>query len=387
MCQITQKGMKKFILFVFFFCLTTATYSFGYVNRIAFNKVLNERDHDLYILSSDRVLGLSPLYHIFHKTDELAVFHYVPDQTIYQDPYITSTTTNNHWIQLVMSDSEKVTINIEVQGMPLQKNSVDIINMEADYAYRDGNLFLTIHKTNQKGMVIFNGNEKDPLFIFVDKPIIKSDENNSQSFEGYHRGNFILPQSIQKVNIPLGSYFVGTIYSDHDFEVSGHGIISQEGTKHSKYVTGANNPIKCNIIAGGNAKMKINNITSIEPAMYHFWAWPGKDCEYESVKAFSFQYETDAFIGTRITNCFTKVNDDNVKLYLSDIIVRNLTVYMQGNGSVFQFGWGDYGSRSNILVENITLLRDLNLKDIRYVRSFINWKVPIKKNVISDVIF
>jgi len=200
--KIKRIGIEATLFLILLFIIKIG-YPIEYTSRQYFQEVLNQRDQDSTISCSERVLGLSSMYRIFCGIDELAVYNYFPDQSINQDLYITSTITNNHWIQLVMQEGEITTLKIEVKETKLQAQQVQLINMLADSNYRDGHLFLTIRKTNQKGMIVFNGIEKEPLFIFVDTPITRYDEKNSKRFEGYHRGNYILPEAVQKVYIPL----------------------------------------------------------------------------------------------------------------------------------------------------------------------------------------
>lgn len=349
--------------------------AFNYVKKEEFSSVIKARDKDSFISPDKRVLALSDLYSVYVNNEEVAVFNYYKNEKLIDESYILQTTTNNHWIQLVADGDEKISLKIKVKGLDLSDGMISLQGLECDASVENGYAIINIDKSNQRGMIIFDGNEEEPFFIFIDTPIDYTAEN-VVVFKGYNRGNYVLPQSINIVVLPLGSYYVGNIRSNHDFKVIGHGIISQEGILHSSYEEGDDNALKCNISSDNKAKMQINGITSIEPSLYQFWAWPCDGIKYEQVKCFGFQYESDSFIGQEIIDCFSKANDDHIKLYHSNIVVKNLTTYLQGNGNVFQFGWGNYGSRENIDIDGVILLRDLNKSNLAHVRSFINWRKP-----------
>lgn len=382
----------KLLLVLAFFSLCHPIIGADYVTKLDFQNLLSERDRDRSLHDSLKVFGLSDLYSVHVDNKDIAVYSYYKNHHIISLDYIWKTTTNNHWIQLALGETESKTIEISCsKNANLSKSNTEIVGLDGmPISFVNNKLVLTIEGgRTRRGMVIIDGNESEPLFIFIDPHIDRSKGDSTIVFEGYHKGTYVVPPSINKIVIPLGAYYRGNIVSDHDIEVSGLGIISQEGIKHTAYESGKDNAIKCNISVGGdNNKMVINGITSIEPAMYHFWVWPGHGTEYRNVKSFSFLYETDAYIGTLMQDCFSKVNDDHVKLYMSDIQVEKLYVYQQGNGHVFQFGWGNYGSRSNIHVEDVTVFRDLNrLEECKYVRSFINWRKPDVPLTIKDVTF
>ena len=363
-----------------------------YVLRSDFEKVLKARDADASLDDSLKVFRLSELYSAYIDGKELAVYNYYKNKAVIRLGYIWNTTTNNHWIQLALGENEEKVLELilnQENGMAPHRTKVEGLK-GSSVSFVGNKLRLSVKGgMAQRGMIVVDGNESEPLFIFVDAPQTVSASDSAVVLDGYHKGTYKVPPSVNRISIPLGAYYRGNIISDHDIQVDGLGIISQEGIKHSGYEKDEDNPFKCNVAVRGNdTRMKITGVTSIEPAMYHFWVWPGNGTVYEGVKAFSFLYETDAYIGSQILDCFSKVNDDNVKLYISDIKVERLSTYLQGNGHTFQFGWGNYGSRKNIRVKDITVFRDLNnQKECKYVRSFINWRKPDVPNVIEDVCF
>lgn len=357
-----------------------------------FESVLQERERDVSLNDSLKVFRLSRWYAARMDGNELAVFNYYKNKSVINIDYIWNTTTNNHWIQLALQTGEKKQLDVYLtEAWGKSPHRVEVEGLDASAVSLSGNkLSLTLEGgVPQRVMLVVDGNEAEPLFVFVDAPLALAASDSTVVFDGYHAGTYVVPPSINRIHIPLGAYYRGNIISDHDIQVSGLGIISQEGIKHSSYEKGEDNPFKCNVgVRGENTRMEITGLTSIEPAMYHFWVWPGYGTTYQGVKSFSFLYETDAYIGTGITDCFSKVNDDHVKLYISGIRVERLSVYQQGNGHVFQFGWGNYGSRKNIRVRDVMAFRDLNNhNECRYVRSFINWRKPDYPNVIEDVCF
>lgn len=364
----------------------------NYVTKNDFEKILTERNNDKSLDDSLKVFGISQLYKAFVDREEIVVFNYYKNSNVIKKNYIWETTTNNHWVQLVLEKGENIVLEISCHGdKRISQSKTKIVGMDGEIiSFTDNKMIIKVKGgTTRRGMVIINGNESEPLFVFIDEPIGFTKTDSTMVFEGYNNGTYVVPSYINKIHIPLGAYYRGNIISEHDIEILGMGIISQEGIKHTSYEEGEDNPIKCNVsVRGDKTKMKIKGITSIEPAMYHFWVWPGYGTVYEDVKSFSFLYETDAYIGSDIIDCFSKVNDDHIKLYISDIRVKRFYTYLQGNGHSFQFGWGNYGSRKKIRVNDVTVYRDLNnLSECKYVRSFINWRKPDFPNIIEDVCF
>lgn len=392
MCDYCKnKSLKFSILLVLLFQIQNII-GINYVLKNDFEKILAERNNDLSLDDSLKVFGISNLYKANVDEEEIVVFNYYKNSNVIQNNYIWRTTTNNHWIQLVLGNNEDKVLELSLCDEAfISPSNTKVVGMDGiPISFENNKMIIKITGgVTRRGMVIINGNENEPLFVFVDEPVDFIKTDSTVVFEGYNKGTYIVPSSIKKIHIPLGSYYRGNIISQHDIEVSGMGIISQEGIKHTSYEEGEDNPIKCNVsVRGENTKMKVIGLTSIEPAMYHFWVWPGYGTVYDRVKSFSFLYETDAYIGTDIVDCFSKVNDDHVKLYISNIKVERFYTYMQGNGHSFQFGWGDYGSRRNIRINDVIVYRDLNnLNECKYVRSFINWRKPDFPNIIEDVCF
>lgn len=382
----------KFLLILFLELQLQDIMCKNYVTKNEFKKILKDRNEDISLNDSLKVFNISQLYTVYVDNEEIAVYNYYKNRNIIKNDYIWETTTNNHWIQLSLGKDEEMTLKVSCNGnQQISESNTKIIGMDGmPILFIDNKMIIKVEGgTTRRGMVIINDNENEPLFVFIDKPVDFVKTDSTVIFEGYNKGTYIVPSSINKIHIPLGSYYRGNIISNHDIEVSGMGIISQEGIKHTSYKNEEDNPIKCNLsVRGEKTKMKVQGITSIEPAMYHFWVWPGYGTIYKNVKSFSFLYETDAYIGSHIIDCFSKVNDDHIKLYISNIKVDGFYTYLQGNGHSFQFGWGDYGSRKNIRVKDVIVYRDLNnLSECKFIRSFINWRKPDVPNIIENVCF
>lgn len=387
-----KNGCLKFTILFIMLLQIHDVIGTNYISKKDFEKVLSERNKDTSLNDSLKVFDISKKYKAYVGDEEIVVFNYYKNSNVIKNNYIWETTTNNHWVQLILdNDEDKVLEILSYDGREISSSNTKVVGMDSiPISFKNNKMIIKLTGgITRRGMIIINGNENEPFFVFVDKPVDFIKTDSTIVFEGYNKGTYIVPSSINKIHIPLGSYYRGNIISNHDIEVSGFGIISQEGIKHTSYEEGEDNPIKCNVsVRGEKTKMKVNGITSIEPAMYHFWVWPGYRTVYERVKSFSFLFETDAYIGTDIIDCFSKVNDDHVKLYISDIRVERLYTYLQGNGHSFQFGWGDYGSRKNIKISDVIVYRDLNnLSECKYVRSFINWRKPDFSNIIEDVCF
>ena len=86
----------------------------------------------------------------------------------------------------------------------------------------------------------------------------------------------------------------------------------------------------------------------------------GDHCTVRNVKMISWWFSTDGvMLGThgRIEDCFFKVNDDAVKLYLSDQVVRRCTFWQMENGAPFQISWNMPGRNRGFRVSDCDIIR------------------------------
>ena len=122
----------------------------------------------------------------------------------------------------------------------------------------------------------------------------------------------------------------------------------------------------------------IEGIVLIEPNGYCLTVHYRLNGKVKNVKCLAFRYSTDGVGSTlygTVQNCFFKVNDDGLKLYLSHSIYEDITIFLQNNGAAFQITWNmentPIGTFKNVLVRRVDVIRTVPAIQIRG-RSIIN---------------
>lgn len=90
----------------------------------------------------------------------------------------------------------------------------------------------------------------------------------------------------------------------------------------------------------GGGRNLVEGVTFTDPV--HFCLSVDDDSVVRGVQCFGWWYTTDGvYAGPRsvVEDCFFKVNDDTVKLYASDLVVRRCRIWQQTNGAPFQLTW------------------------------------------------
>jgi polygalacturonase len=205
----------------------------------------------------------------------------------------------------------------------------------------------------QKGIVI-----DDPLLIFAN-PLEtnvpeKGDPNVIRFEDGYHEigDKYVIP-SHKKVYISGGAYIKGQFFSDNvaDVSITGRGILSGEDypartADHMIVLRNAQNTY-------------LEGITIIHAPRYMI-AISGTKSHIDNVKMMGWWFSTDGISAgenTVIENCFFKINDDAIKLYSSNTVVRNNVIWQMENGAVFMISWNGSRDFGNCQVVNNDVIR------------------------------
>lgn len=224
----------------------------------------------------------------------------------------------------------------------------------------DGKAHLSLYAPNRYLYLIINDDRENPLFIFVDpleeSPPGEEDDGVLYFGPGVHDigKDFVFPEDKQTIYLALGSYVTGSILADgrSDISVRGRGILSGEGYGLDSEVNAAIH------FKGQGTNQLIEGITSIRPLKYHLIS--RGTLHTKNVKCLSYNNTTDGIVAgdnSLTENCFFKVNDDVIKLYYDNQIVRDIVVYHQTNSPVLEFGWAGQASQ-NSLVERIDIVQD-----------------------------
>lgn len=205
----------------------------------------------------------------------------------------------------------------------------------------------------QKGIVIDH-----PLLIFanpLEKDIpLATDPNVIRFDDGYHEigQKYIVPAG-KKIYISGGAYIKGQFYADkgHNISISGRGILS-----------GENYPARTAdhmIVLRNASKTLIEGITIIHAPRYMI-AVSGDSSQISNVKMLGWWFSTDGISSgenSLIEHCFFKVNDDAVKVYSSNMIVRNNVIWQMENGAPFMISWNGSRDFGNCHIINNDIIR------------------------------
>ncbi|MCG8701911.1 MAG: hypothetical protein MI922_27905, partial [Bacteroidales bacterium] len=283
-------------------------------------------------------------------------------------------TDYNHWTGFSFSDKVMVKVIVQSNGRkikscwvhPYPKNIIpkvnkDTISFEISEA---GQYFVRIlfegDKLGTPGERQGSFGYENPLFIFADPPetyipdtndnntlvipkglttdkiraLINSNEEKSTIYfkEGAeHRlGEKFVAKSNTTYYIPGGAYVIGNFIGDNlnNIKIIGRGIISL--VNYPRH--GSSKSMDWNLIyfTGDGANQYIEGITFTNPS--HFCVLSRGEMHLNWCKMFGWYVQTDGFgggDGSKVENTFMKVMDDNVKLYSSNNVIRNLVIYKQ----------------------------------------------------------
>ncbi len=224
----------------------------------------------------------------------------------------------------------------------------------------NGKGYLTLDAPNRYVYAVVNDNEEQPLFLFIDPLEVDPPSDGDEGVLYYGPGihdigmNFTIPENIDTVYLALGSYVRGSIVAEgrSDITVRGRGILTGE-------TYGLDTEVNAAVHFKGNGSGQlIEGITSIRPIKYHIIS--KGTLLTRNVKCLSYNNTTDGIVAgeNSITeHSFFKVNDDVIKLYYDNQIVRDIVVYNQTNSPVIEFGWSGQNSK-NSLVQRIDIVQD-----------------------------
>lgn len=228
---------------------------------------------------------------------------------------------------------------------------------------KEGKAFLALHSPNRYLYLIINDDKKHPLFLFVDPleedPPLEGDEGVLYFGPGIHDigKNYIFPEDKHTVYIALGAYVRGSLFAEDrsNISVRGRGMLSGEGYGLDSEVNAAVH------FSGNGTHQVLEGITSIRPVKYHIISRGA--LHTKNVKCLSYNNTTDGIVSgpNSITEySFFKVNDDVIKLYYDNQIIRDIVVYHQTNSPVLEFGWSGQSSH-NSLVQRVDIIQDETL--------------------------
>jgi len=103
----------------------------------------------------------------------------------------------------------------------------------------------------------------------------------------------------------------------------------------------------------------IEGITLINAPHYNI-QMAGRNNTVRNVKMISWYFSTDGVstgLDGVVEDCFFKVNDDAIKLYFSNMVVRDCVIWQLENGAPFQISWNMPVDHSGFHVSNCDVIR------------------------------
>lgn len=204
----------------------------------------------------------------------------------------------------------------------------------------------------QEGVVVDH-----PMLIFADPPETKipdrKDPNVIWFGPGVHElGDNYRIHSNQTIYIECGAYVKARFVADgaENVRILGRGILSGEQfpVRSTGFLVNLRNTN--NLIIDGVTVVHAPSHNIVCTGFNHLVRW---------VKVMGWWFSTDGInVGDNglVEHCFTKVNDDAIRLYDDNSMARHCVIWQMENGSPFQIGWGG-GDARNFYAKDIDIIR------------------------------
>lgn len=289
-----------------------------------------------------------------------------------------------------------VTIRVSLQdGTKLTSKNIGLVNKTykgVTSSYKDGSLLIKVCQPMKQLMVRMPDDKANPLMIHVDpheNPAIPAGAK-VVTFDGGENGKiheqtadwdrYTAPNDVDVIVIEDGALFKGTIHTESDRQtpltVQGNGMII------CRYTSKPSNDVKMkfNALELTHGKgHQIYGLTFVNGR--HFAIRVSPEAIAQNIKIYGYRPNNDGIVAgadSVIKNSFFKCNDDHIKVYYPNLLVRDCVFYEQFNGAIFQMAWNKLDPGDNCLIENIEVLEweancgDPDVRSGGIARSFIN---------------
>ncbi|GEC72621.1 Glycosyl hydrolase family 49 [Flavobacterium flevense] len=272
--------------------------------------------------------------------------------------HVTNNSKSTSWSSFSFEGKVKVRVTMLqekvrfAQVLPRKENiNVEIINKHT--------IEFEISKAGQYSIEFESGIFiKHPLLLFANPLEVavpnKTDSNVIYFEPGYHEigDKFVIPSNTT-VYIAGGAYVKGQFFAENaeNITIRGRGILSGEDYNprtHNHMIT-----------LKDSKEIKIEGITIVHAPRYMI-SLTGSSHHLDNIKMMGWWFSTDGISAgenTLIENCFFKVNDDAIKLYNSNTIVKKCTIWQLENGAPFMISWNGSKDFGNVKVYDIDIIR------------------------------
>jgi len=304
---------------------------------------------------------------------------------------LASMSRENHWLTFTSADPVKVLIHLVTARDSHESKAVSVkVLPETGATTRiteDGCVELSITPappaTSYYWVCINHADgEQYPLFVLVDPPETDIPDPHDPAVRFFGPGVHDIGPHFhvlagQTVYLAGGALVRGTIDGDGPgIRILGRGILSGEDLQGDwlRFFRADGQKEGCAakpkgwLPPDGWTPMVwmpdgcvVDGPTFIDAPHWNLSLGKGSDSVVKHVKVLSWNYSTDGVKPGRrglVEDCFFKVNDDVLLAYNSDITMRHAVIWKQMNASVVQLGYGYYGTRRNITVRDIQIIRD-----------------------------
>ncbi|MCC4211257.1 glycosyl hydrolase family 28 protein [Leeuwenhoekiella parthenopeia] len=270
----------------------------------------------------------------------------------------TNNSQNTAWSNFSFSGS----VTVQVERLQDTVDFVQVLPRSANIQVKKENsnlISFTIDKPGHYSIEFERGTVIDyPLLLFanpLEKDIPDPADPDVVYFKpGLHEiGDRFEIKSNQTVYLAGGAYVIGQFFAENakDITIKGRGILSGEVYQPRTHQ---------HMISMQNAEnIKVSGITMIHSPRYMI-ALRGKNHFFDNVKMMGWWFSTDGISAgehTVVENCFFKVNDDAVKLYQSNTLVKNCVIWQLENGAPFMISWNGSSDFGGIEVRDIEIIR------------------------------
>lgn len=207
---------------------------------------------------------------------------------------------------------------------------------------------------------------KTPLFVFAEpmETNVPTKSGNGVVYFGpgiHEIGKGYTIEDNTEVYIAGGAYVIGTFNTNKNptnVKIRGRGILSGKGMNesNSEHYTWGNHAIDFSSGSKGSG-LEIEGITITDPLRSCIVSYNPVDIR--NIKLLSWDHRNDGIVAgnySTIEDSFLKVQDDNLKLYYSNQIIRDTVIWQQTSGAVFKFAWNLKNVAQNNLIEDIDVI-------------------------------